>query len=144
MANLQQIQAALRHVASNQAAAQTYLQNPVAAYQAMGLSLPPGVTAAQLSQHLTQAPIHKAIVSTSQGQMSAQDWSTCSQCMAVAGYLLAAAGGVAALLAAGPESLGVAWIAGIFGVSTVQLAGILAAGGSAVAFALCGLVNQCP
>jgi hypothetical protein len=149
MADFASVQSSLQRLSTNQAAAQAYLRNPAAGFQAMGLPLPPGVTAAQLAQRLQTTSVHSSIVGASNGQtMSVQDWASCSGCTTVAAYILGGfglvVGGTAGAVVAGPEEPIIAALAGIFGVTVSQFWAWYVAGVSGLAWAICAYRGQCP
>src|SRR4051794_35436787 len=88
MSTFQQLQSGLRHAANDQTAAKAFLQNPTAAWLAMGGTLPPGVTSQTFAQRIAGGDMHRNIVSASQGQMSVQDFSPCGICVGTVGTLL--------------------------------------------------------
>jgi hypothetical protein len=146
MANFHQIATALLRTANDQQAAKKFLADPAAAWKAMGGSLPPGMTPAQFSQRAAKAPVHSAIVSAANGQMSVMDFGSCASCIAVFGLLEVAAGGLALLFA--PEGGWIPIVAEMTGKTTLEVGGLTAiAGGGGSAgglWGVCAYLKLCP
>jgi hypothetical protein len=145
MANAQ-ITAGFSKALHDQKVAAQYAHDPVAYWQSIGGTLPPGVSAKQFAGRIGSSPLHKAIVdkSTGRGQMSVLDSSPCGACIACVQFMLDAAGvtgaGIAAFLIPGIAE----WIAGYMAAGNVITIGtVLGGGGAGIALGICKSTGKC-
>lgn len=114
----------LRKLQSNKQAAQQFVRDPAAEWQALGGQLPKGVTPARFSQNMRSSPLFKEIQAVANGQMSSSaGWSPCVTFMfGVFGALGITS---AALAAASAPAIAAILLADVTAVQTL----IAAAGG---------------